>query len=274
MSRIGFGAAMGCIALAGLLALAGPARAQNEVKSATLDAVKKRGQLICGVDTGIPGYAFQDSKGEWQGLDIALCRALADAMLGSPTKVKYHRHHVEGPLLRAAIGRDRRADPRLRAHLHPQYAAWPGRAGGQFLHRPDLHGAQEPGRRAHQGPERRHDLPADRHHAGDQHRRLQPGQQHQDQHAAVRQARGGLRRRRCRPMRRLHRRRRLGRRGAIHHEAAGRLDLPAGDDRRPAAARSVHPPGRRGLDAAGEVGALRDARRRGARHHARPMSIR
>jgi general L-amino acid transport system substrate-binding protein len=89
MSRIGFGAAMGCIALAGLLALAGPARAQNDVKSATLDAVKKRGQLICGVDTGIPGYAFQDSKGEWQGLDIALCRALSDAILGSPTKIKF-----------------------------------------------------------------------------------------------------------------------------------------------------------------------------------------
>src|SRR4051794_7722193 len=63
-------------ALACLLAFATTAAAQSEVKSVTLDAVKKRGQLICGVDTGIPGYAFQDSKGEWQGLDIAYCRAL------------------------------------------------------------------------------------------------------------------------------------------------------------------------------------------------------
>jgi len=76
-------------ALACLLAFATTAAAQSEVKSVTLDAVKKRGQLICGVDTGIPGYAFQDSKGEWQGLDIAYCRALADAILGSPSKVKY-----------------------------------------------------------------------------------------------------------------------------------------------------------------------------------------
>ena len=89
MLRFRVGAIAGCIALIGLLLLAGPARAQNEVKSATLDAVKKRGQLVCGIDTGIPGYAFQDSKGEWQGLDIAYCRAIADAVLGSPTKVKF-----------------------------------------------------------------------------------------------------------------------------------------------------------------------------------------
>lgn len=63
--------------------------AQAEVSSATIDAVKKRGQLVCGIDTGIPGYAFQDSSGEWQGLDVSLCRAIADAVVGSPTKVKF-----------------------------------------------------------------------------------------------------------------------------------------------------------------------------------------
>jgi general L-amino acid transport system substrate-binding protein len=81
------------IALAVSLAI-GPAAiglnaAQAQVNSPTLDAVKKRGQLICGIDTGIPGYAFQDSSGEWQGLDVALCRAIADAIVGSPTKVKF-----------------------------------------------------------------------------------------------------------------------------------------------------------------------------------------
>jgi general L-amino acid transport system substrate-binding protein len=74
--------------LAGAIGFAAGAQAQD-VKSPTLDAVKKRGQLICGIDTGIPGYAYQDSKGEWQGLDVALCRAVADAILGSPTKVKF-----------------------------------------------------------------------------------------------------------------------------------------------------------------------------------------
>ena len=64
------------------------ARAQD-VRSPTIDAIKQRGQLVCGVDSGIPGYAFQDSAGKWQGLDVALCRALADAVLGDPDKVKY-----------------------------------------------------------------------------------------------------------------------------------------------------------------------------------------
>jgi general L-amino acid transport system substrate-binding protein len=82
--------AMACSALlAGTLGFTAPAWSQNEVKSPTLDAVKKRGQLVCGVDTGIPGFAFQDSAGKWQGLDVAYCRAIAAAVLGDPEKVKY-----------------------------------------------------------------------------------------------------------------------------------------------------------------------------------------
>jgi general L-amino acid transport system substrate-binding protein len=73
--------------LAGAAAL--PTAASAQVKSATLDAVKARGQLICGVDTGIPGYAFQDSSGKWLGLDVSYCRAVAAAVLGDPEKVKY-----------------------------------------------------------------------------------------------------------------------------------------------------------------------------------------
>ena len=81
--------AAGCIAgvLLALLVTA-PAMAQD-TRSPTLDAVKQRGQLVCGVDSGIPGYAFQDASGKYQGLDVALCRALADAVLGDPDKVKY-----------------------------------------------------------------------------------------------------------------------------------------------------------------------------------------
>ena len=74
-------------ALAAILGASAPSLA--EVNSPTLDAVKKRGQLSCGIDTGIPGYAYQDSKGEWKGLDVSYCRAIADAVLGSPDKVKF-----------------------------------------------------------------------------------------------------------------------------------------------------------------------------------------
>src|SRR6202158_4322391 len=76
--------------LAGMLGAAGASWA-GEVKSATLDAIKKRDQLICGVDTGIPGFAFQDAAGKWQGLDISYCRAIAAAVLGDPEKVKFVR---------------------------------------------------------------------------------------------------------------------------------------------------------------------------------------
>jgi general L-amino acid transport system substrate-binding protein len=73
----------------GMAALTGAAFAQGQTQSPTLEAVKKRGQLICGVDTGIPGFAFQDAAGKWQGLDIAYCRAVAAAVLGDADKVKY-----------------------------------------------------------------------------------------------------------------------------------------------------------------------------------------
>ena len=55
----------------------------------TVDAIKKRGALNCGIDTGVPGFAAQDSSGKWKGIDIDYCRALAAAVLGDPDKVKY-----------------------------------------------------------------------------------------------------------------------------------------------------------------------------------------
>ena len=55
----------------------------------TLDDVKKRGQLNCGINTGLPGFAYTDDKGNWQGFDVAFCQALAAAVLGDPSKVKY-----------------------------------------------------------------------------------------------------------------------------------------------------------------------------------------
>jgi general L-amino acid transport system substrate-binding protein len=57
--------------------------------SPTLSAVKQRGELVCGVDTGLAGYAFQDSSGHWQGLDVSLCRGVAAAVLGDASKVRF-----------------------------------------------------------------------------------------------------------------------------------------------------------------------------------------
>ena len=55
----------------------------------TVDAIKARGQLICGVNTGLAGFSAADSQGNWTGLDVDVCKAIAAAMLGDAGKVKY-----------------------------------------------------------------------------------------------------------------------------------------------------------------------------------------
>lgn len=59
------------------------------VSAATLDEVKARGELNCGVNTGLVGFAAPDANGNWSGFDVAICKAVAAAVLGDPSKVKY-----------------------------------------------------------------------------------------------------------------------------------------------------------------------------------------
>src|SRR6201997_2946232 len=58
-------------------------------QAATLDSVKQRGTLVCGVSTGFAGFSVPDSQGSFKGLDVDYCRALAAGVLGDPTKVRY-----------------------------------------------------------------------------------------------------------------------------------------------------------------------------------------
>ena len=67
-----------------LLGISGTAQAGKD-----LDAVKARGNLICGVNTGVAGFAQPDDKGKWTGLDVDVCRAAAAAIFGDSEKVKY-----------------------------------------------------------------------------------------------------------------------------------------------------------------------------------------
>jgi general L-amino acid transport system substrate-binding protein len=55
----------------------------------TLDDVKNRGFLKCGVTTGLAGFAAPDDSGEWAGLDADMCRAVAVAVFGDPSKVEF-----------------------------------------------------------------------------------------------------------------------------------------------------------------------------------------
>ena len=47
-----------------------------------LDAIKARGQLICGVGIGTAGFNLADSQGKWTGLNVDICRAVAAAIFG------------------------------------------------------------------------------------------------------------------------------------------------------------------------------------------------
>ena len=59
------------------------------VAGPTLDGVKARGELVCGVHTGLYGFGAPDDKGEWRGIDVDLCRAVAAAVFANDKKVKY-----------------------------------------------------------------------------------------------------------------------------------------------------------------------------------------
>ena len=73
-------------AVAALAVLAVPAAAQPP---STLEVVKKRGQLVCGANTGLGGFSLADSQGKWKGLDVDMCGAVAAAVLEDSSKTKF-----------------------------------------------------------------------------------------------------------------------------------------------------------------------------------------
>ncbi len=72
---------LGALTVAGLAAGAAAA--------ATLDDVKARGTLNCGVSTGLAGFSSPDANGNWEGFDVAVCRAVAAAVLGDQSAVEF-----------------------------------------------------------------------------------------------------------------------------------------------------------------------------------------
>jgi general L-amino acid transport system substrate-binding protein len=72
---------LGALTVAGLAA--------GVAAAGTLDDVKARGKLNCGVTTGLVGFAAPDANGEWNGFDVAVCRAVAAATLGDPAAVEF-----------------------------------------------------------------------------------------------------------------------------------------------------------------------------------------
>lgn len=67
----------------------GAAMPAQAVSAETLKLVKDRGILACGVSQGLPGFSAPDDKGNWSGLDVDVCRALAAVIFNDPSKVKF-----------------------------------------------------------------------------------------------------------------------------------------------------------------------------------------
>jgi general L-amino acid transport system substrate-binding protein len=88
--RLAMTRAMGGFALAAALTM--PAVAQQPAPggaSATMDTIRQRGTLVCGVNTGLAGFAQPDSQGVWRGFDVDYCRAVAIAVFNDPNKVRF-----------------------------------------------------------------------------------------------------------------------------------------------------------------------------------------
>jgi general L-amino acid transport system substrate-binding protein len=63
--------------------------AAAQTRMPTLDAIKQRGSVICGANTGLPGFSIPDAQGSWSGMDVEFCRAIAAAIFDDPSKVRF-----------------------------------------------------------------------------------------------------------------------------------------------------------------------------------------
>jgi general L-amino acid transport system substrate-binding protein len=75
---------LGIIGLAAFVAVAAQAAAAQ-----TLDAIRDRGKLICGINPDLPGFAARDQEGAWRGFDVDFCRAVAAAIFNDADKVEF-----------------------------------------------------------------------------------------------------------------------------------------------------------------------------------------
>src|SRR5258706_14860445 len=77
------------MSMAVTLAAGGALACGGAQAGATFDAVKARGVVSCGVNTGVGGFSTPDARGAWSGIDVDLCRAFGAAMFGDASKTKF-----------------------------------------------------------------------------------------------------------------------------------------------------------------------------------------
>src|SRR3977135_1887638 len=77
------------IGLAVAIAVAAGAIAYERYDTKTLKRTIRRGEVLCGVNKGLPGFSIPDDKGDWTGFDVDFCRAVAAAIFDDPKKAKF-----------------------------------------------------------------------------------------------------------------------------------------------------------------------------------------
>jgi general L-amino acid transport system substrate-binding protein len=77
------------IGLAIAVAIGGAAITYERYDTKTLKRTIRRDAVLCGVNTGLPGFSIPDDKGSWTGFDVDFCRAVAAAIFDDPKKVKF-----------------------------------------------------------------------------------------------------------------------------------------------------------------------------------------
>ncbi len=76
----------------------------GSASAGTLDDVKARGQLNCGVSEGVPGFSIPDASGRWIGLDVDMCRAISAAIFNDDDKIKFVSLSSKQKILAVATG--------------------------------------------------------------------------------------------------------------------------------------------------------------------------
>ena len=114
---------------------------------ATFDSIKNKGFVQCGVSTGVSGLSANDSKGDWVGLDVDLCRAIAITLFGDASKAKILSISA---LQRFTALQSGEVDVLTRntTLADARHHAGPDRRGRELLRQPGHHGEQVPERQS------------------------------------------------------------------------------------------------------------------------------
>ena len=158
------------------VAAALPAQAAS---AQTLKTVKDRGMLSCGVSQGLPGFSSPDDKGNWTGLDVDICRAIAAAIFNDPTKIKFVPLSAKDRFTALQSGEIDVLSRNTTWTLSRDTSLGANFTGVTYYDGQGFHGEEVAEGEFGAGAQQRLGLRADRHHHRAKPRRLLQGQQHE-----------------------------------------------------------------------------------------------